>query len=247
MSTRMGTPRLDPITRTPPHRVGLPMSIQDWDLVAFLHWRVDSDDLRPRLPDGLELDTFDGSAWVGLVPFRILMRAGPIALPGARFPETNVRTYVTGPDGKRGLWFLSLDVARAAVAAAARFSVFLPYRWSSMAIERRRRDVEYSAVRRVPRGARSRVVVRPGRRLSRAEVGEREDFLSARFCVYSSTPIGLVRVDVDHPPWDLHAGSPVVVDDGLVAAAGLDVVGYPIVHTSPGVQVRVGLPIPVRS
>jgi uncharacterized protein len=224
------------------------MSIQDWDIVSFLHWRVDPARLRPALPEGLELDTFDGTGWVSLVPFRILMRAGPVAVPGSRFPETNVRTYVMGPDGKRGLWFLSLDVSRALVVAAARLSVGLPYRWSRMRIQHRGDTVRYSARRLLPPGPRSVVEVRPGRRLASGDVGELDDFLTARFCLYSASPLGLVRVDVEHPAWVLHEGSATVVDDALVAAAGVSVGGAnPMVHSSPGVRVRVGPPLPVRA
>jgi uncharacterized protein len=221
------------------------MSIQNWDLVSFLHWRTDPTVIRSLLPPGVDVDTFDGAAWLGLVPFRIWMRLGPVSVPGSRFPETNVRTYVTGPDGKRGLWFLSLDVGRAVVAAAARLAVGLPYRWSRMRIEHRRDSVRYDARRIVPPGARSTVEVIGGSGL--AEENELTDFLTARFCLYASAPLGLVRVDVEHPPWVLHQASATIVDDGLVTATRASVEpAEPLVHFSRGVRVRVRAPVPVR-
>jgi uncharacterized protein len=227
-----------------PHSVRVPMSVQDWDAVSFLHWRVAPEVVRPSLPSGLELDTFDGSAWIGLVSFGILMRAGPVTLPGSRFAEANVRTYVTGPDGRRGLWFFSLDVSRAIVAAGARAAVGLPYCWSSIRIDRIGETQRYDVTRRVPPGPRSSVSVRTGRRLAGSEVGPMENFLTARFCLYSRSVLGLVRVDVEHPAWALHTASAVSVDDELVAAGGLPApVTEPLVHTSPGVRVRVGLPV----
>ena len=81
---------------------------QTWRRLTFLHWPYDPDLIRRFIPAGLELDTFDNAAWVGLVPFEIY------DLPGIpHFPETNLRTYVIGPDGSRAVWFFSLEAARA--------------------------------------------------------------------------------------------------------------------------------------
>ena len=85
--------------------------LQGWDNLTFLHWRYQPEIIRPMLPRKLELDTFDGAAWVGLTPF-IVTRTRPPGLPSlpwvSTFPEMNVRTYVRGPDGARGIWFFSL-------------------------------------------------------------------------------------------------------------------------------------------
>src|SRR6266545_3110550 len=89
------------------------------------------------LPPGLEVETFDGAAWVGLVPFLMdgVRPPGVPPLPWAsRFPETNVRTYALGPDGRGAIWFLSLDAARLGAVLTARASYALPYFWSRMSV-----------------------------------------------------------------------------------------------------------------
>jgi uncharacterized protein YqjF (DUF2071 family) len=169
---------------------------------------------------------------------------GP-AIPGlSRFPETNVRTYVRDRDGRRGLWFLSLDVPRSAAVVAARLALGLPYAWSAMSIEEAGRSTTYRARRRAPTpGVTSAVTVRPGRALARSRVDALTDFLTARFRLFARGPMGLYSIAVEHPPWPLHSGTAEAVEDGLVAAAGLpQPVDPPLVHTSAGVEVRVGVP-----
>jgi uncharacterized protein len=95
--------------------------------------------VQARLPAGLEVETFDGAAWVGLVPF-LMDGVRPPGVPPApwasRFPETNVRTYARGPDGRDAIWFLSLDAARLGAVLAARAGYALPYFWSRMSVAR---------------------------------------------------------------------------------------------------------------
>ena len=101
-----------------------------WLDLLFAHWPLEPAVLRPLIPAGLELDTFDGSAWLGVVPFRMThVRPFALPLPGEAFAfaETNVRTYATAPDGTRGIWFLSLDGAQLAGATAARVAFGVPY------------------------------------------------------------------------------------------------------------------------
>jgi len=102
---------------------------QEWHDLLFAHWTVPVEVLRRLIPRALEIDTFGGQAWLGVVPFRmsgVRMHGAP-AVPGfSRFPELNVRTYVVR-DGKPGVWFFSLDAASAVAAAIARASLRLPY------------------------------------------------------------------------------------------------------------------------
>src|ERR1700719_3421285 len=102
---------------------------QSWHDLLFAHWQVDAGELRPHIPPQLAIDTFEGNAWLGVVPFRmsgVRLRWTP-ALPWlSAFPELNVRTYVTMQD-KPGVWFFSLDAANAVAVAAARLSFHLPY------------------------------------------------------------------------------------------------------------------------
>ncbi|MFG3015643.1 DUF2071 domain-containing protein [Streptomyces cinerochromogenes] len=83
-----------------------------WLTQTFLHWSYAPELIQRLLPDGLTVDTYDGHAWVGLTPFvmaDVRPPGSPVAL--AAFPETNLRTYVRGPGGREGLWFLSIEVA----------------------------------------------------------------------------------------------------------------------------------------
>jgi uncharacterized protein len=236
--------RAEPITPHPPYPVRRPVMIQRWMLISFLHWRMDAAELRGRVPEGLAIDEFDGSAWVGLVPFRMTTRVN--RLPDVpwlwTFPETNVRTYVTGPDGGRGIWFFSLDVARSAVALAGA-AAGLPYRWSSMRVDGAFGDVTYGCRRLVPTGSVSSTarVVSTG---DPVPMTAREHFLASRFRLYWTGPGGLLELDVEHEPWTLHAGTTPTLEDGLVeAAAGRLPRDVPLTHHSVGVtQVRVGAP-----
>jgi uncharacterized protein YqjF (DUF2071 family) len=117
-----------PSCRVPVDRASM---IHRWEQVTFIHWRFDPEVVQRLLPSGLTVETFDGAAWVGLVPF--YMR---VALPKSRsvpwlsrFAETNVRTYVHGADGTSGVWFFSLDAARLGAVVIARKTYRLPYFW----------------------------------------------------------------------------------------------------------------------
>ena len=107
---------------------------QRWERLTFLHWPYDPAVVQRLLPPGLTVDTFDGVAWVGLVPFFMRVHTpGDRGVPWvSNFCETNVRTYARDREGRAGIWFLSLDAARLGAVAVARASYQLPYFWSSM-------------------------------------------------------------------------------------------------------------------
>jgi uncharacterized protein YqjF (DUF2071 family) len=112
---------------------------QSWRWLTFLHWRYEPGEIRRLLPKGLELDTFDGSAWVALTPFLLSGLRPPFvpALPWiSHFPEMNVRTYVRGPAGEPGIWFFTLEADRLAAVVGARLGYGLPYRWADMHVKR---------------------------------------------------------------------------------------------------------------
>jgi len=90
--------------------------------ISFFHWSCDPAILKPRIPEGITLDTFDGKAWISLTPFLLCGLCPPLVprLLGLDFPEMNLRTYVVGAEGP-GIWFFSLDAAR-------RIAVALPGR-----------------------------------------------------------------------------------------------------------------------
>src|SRR5437763_16754580 len=99
-------------TAAPPEPVTVPVMRQRWASITFLHWAYDVEQVQRHLPPGLKVEPWEGQAWVGLVPFEMHV-AGPAGPTMRRFPETNVRTYVVGPDGRPGVWFFSLDAGSA--------------------------------------------------------------------------------------------------------------------------------------
>src|SRR5436309_5532782 len=130
-----------------------PVMHQQWRRLTFLHWRYPAELVQARLPEGLTVDTMDDTAWLGLIPF-LMVGVRPPGVPGmpwlSRFPETNVRTYVRGPDGKPGIWFFSLDAARLPAVLAGRVGYGLPYYWSEMSVTSTDTTTAYGCRRRWP-------------------------------------------------------------------------------------------------
>jgi uncharacterized protein YqjF (DUF2071 family) len=228
--------------------------VQRWEDLAFISWPYEVADVQRLLPSGLEVDTFDGSAWVSLVPFRLTIRLpGLPAVPWAsRFPEINTRTYVRGPDGRRGIWFLSLDASRLAAVVVARRSYRLPYLWSRTAMTRTGDRLRYVGRRRWPEaGPAWDLTVDVGGEMR--AVGALDRFLTARWRLYTPRPLGLparaisfVSTTVDHPPWPLHHARLAEGRETLLAAAGLSGPNAaPVVAFSPAVHVRFAARRPV--
>ena len=140
---------------------------QRWRDLTFLHWRVAESMVAPLLPVGTRPDVYDGTSWVGLIPFRLTeARFGhgpPLPYVGS-FAELNVRLYSVDADGRRGVVFRSLEASRLAFVLGARWALGLNYTWARMQVEERDGVVSYRSRRRwpAPKGAASRVVVRIG-------------------------------------------------------------------------------------
>ena len=150
VGSKRGAPgyRSDVAGRRPEEVVRRAMLHQRWRNVAFIHWQCDPEMLRPLLPANLEVDTFDGAAWIGLTPLTI-EQSRPPAVPGlSSFPETNLRTYVIGPDGRDGLWFFSLEADSLSTVIAARCLLGVPYRWAAMTVDRTPQRCTYVSRRR---------------------------------------------------------------------------------------------------
>jgi uncharacterized protein len=244
-----------------PFTVDKPVMRQRWQRLTFLHWAYDPDAVQRLLPAGLTVDTFGGVAWVGLVPFYMQVHTpGDRGVPWvSNFCETNVRTYARDREGRAGIWFLSLDAARLGAVAVARASYRLPYFWSSMRVTGPLTaqaqpaqaqpagdlEVAYSCQRRLPgpRTATSQVRVRVGAPYQPGELGDRDHFLTARWVLFSVLAGRQFFARAEHPPWPLHRAAALTVDDSLISAAGLpEPSGEPLVHYSPGVDVRIGRP-----
>lgn len=221
--------------------------VHDWLRVAFLHWRYDAATVQRLLPSPLRVETHDGDAWVGLVAFLMRVSRPPVpVLPWISvFPETNVRTYVLTPDGRPGVWFFSLDAARLIPVLIALGGYGLPYQWSLMRLAGDGDRWRYRSVRRWPgpRGARCDLAVEVGAPYEQADLTELDHFLTARFTLVNASPLGPAWSPAEHAPWPLHRAKALRLDGDLIEAAGLPApVGEPLVHWSPGVQVRIGAP-----
>lgn len=220
-----------------------------WDQLTFLHWSYEPELIQRLLPKGLVVDTYDGAAWVGLVPFlmEVRSRRDRVLDWPFRFPETNVRTYVRDSEGETGVWFLSLDSARWGAVPSARSTYRVPYFWSKMSVTRTGDTMDYDLRRRWPGSrATSNVRVRIGDPHRDDEVTSFDHYLTARWIVYGSWGGTVLKAYAAHAPWGLHRAS-AEVNDGLVAASGLPAPkGQPIVHWSPGVDVEIGPPHRLR-
>ena len=237
----------EPITAAARAPVARPVMLQGWYDLGSVHWRYEPSLVQALLPDGFTVDTFDGSAWVGLLPFhmrRIRVPGLPALGPLSTFPETNVRTYLIDPAGRRGVWFCSLDITRLIPTLVARATYNLPYCWAQMSIEREGDVWRYRSRRRWPdRGPSSTIELRVGDPIPADEISDLEHFLSARWGLGTTFARRPMWAAVDHPPWPLHRAELIGCDETLMAAAGLPApTSQPVAMWSPGVEVRIGRP-----
>ncbi len=205
---------------------------QVWHDLLFAHWSVAMDALRPLIPPQLEIDTFGGQAWLGVVPFRMsgVRARGTMAMPGlSRFPELNVRTYVTR-DGKPGVWFFSLDAANRLAVWVARAAFHLPYFRAAMKCEENSGWIEYASVRK-GRDALSAAFAGRYRPLSEtfaARPGSIEHFLTERYCLYTADARGgIIRCEIHHHPWALQLAEASFQENTMAAAAGVTISAAP--------------------
>lgn len=214
---------------------------QRWRQLTFLHWGYAPDVLQRLLPPGLTIDTFNDKAWVGLVPFVISeIRRPPFpVLPWiSGFPETNVRTYVLGPDNQPGVWFFTLEADRLFAVLGARHLYHLPYRWANMQVCAGPEQVTYRSHRLPPFGrGMSDIHIWPSEKIT---VSPFDDFLTARFRLYAAHGRRLAYAEIAHPPWPLRHATAPRLDQDLIEQCGIpSPKGEPIVHYADDLQVRV--------
>lgn len=234
--------------RTWPPPVGPWAMSQRWNNLLFAHWPVPREQLSPLVPPKLVVDTFDGEAWVGIVPFwmdRVELRGMP-QIPGIhRFPELNLRTYVRERDtNSYGVFFFSLDAANALAVAVARTLFHLPYYWARMSIEPQGdRGFVYQSERLLsPHPVRFRASYRGlGPSLPQSTPGTIEHFLTERYCLYTSNRRGeLLRGNIHHMPWPLEKAEAEISVNDLPAAHGIRLPDTaPLLHYSRELAVYV--------
>ncbi len=194
------------------------------------------------LPEGVRVDTFDGRAWVGLIPFemrRVQLGPTPPIPYLSHFVEINVRTYVVDTRGRRAVWFFSLDVPRSVIVGVARTVFSLPYCWAHATHEVDGVHHRYTLERRWPRRPRPTATIEfdVGDRIPDDEIEPLDHFLTARWALLTARRRVLYGA-VEHAPWPLHRVARFDVDGTLLEAGGLPTPdGPPRVLYSPGVAV----------
>ncbi|MFO1437004.1 MAG: DUF2071 domain-containing protein [Verrucomicrobiaceae bacterium] len=217
--------------------------LQRWERLAFLHWRWDPDVIQRTLPPGLTVDTFQGEAWLAIVPFfmrGIRPRFCP-PLPGiSDFLELNVRTYVRDAQGRHGVWFYSLDCDQSLAVWTARTFFHLPYQHARMSATVSGPRVDYHCQRR-HEPAKSRFTWSLDQQTRNAEPGTLEFFLAERYLLLSQTPRGLRCGQVHHTPYPLADVTLESWDVNPLLQAGFDDPKRPPDHLigSPGVDVLI--------
>ncbi len=225
---------------------------QTWNDLLFAHWPIPPATLAPLIPPPLALHTYAGQAWVAVVPFH-MSGVRPRGVPGvpwlSAFPELNVRTYVTAPDGsKPGVFFFSLEAGNPVAVSIARRSFHLPYFRARMRVDDRSDDIGYTSTRTHTGAPPAEFVGRygPTGGVYAGEPGSLEHWLTERYCLYTVTGGGrLYRGDIHHLPWPLQPALADITTNSMAAAAGihlpdtppllhfarrLDVVVWPLTH-----------------
>ncbi len=215
--------------------------MQIWHDLLFAHWPVPHAEMRPLVPAQLALDTFDGQCWAGVIPFRMsgIRGRGLPPLPGLwRFPELNVRTYVTY-GGKPGVYFFSLDAGNLPAVWAARRFYHLPYFHAAMSSEELGGNVHYSS-RRLRGTAEFRGSYRPTADTRLRERGSIEHWLTERYCLYTTHRGQVYRGEIHHAPWPLQNAEAEFETNTVAAAAGISLpTTAPLLHFARRLEVLI--------
>ncbi len=225
-----------PITKT--------IMYQSWHDLLFMHWPIDVSALRPHIPAGLGIDTFEGQAWIAVVPFRMsnIHPQGLFPVPWlSAFAELNVRTYVIR-DGKPGVWFFSLEAANPVAVSLARTFFKLPYFNAKMSCINNHGHFSYTSYRTHANApycefaASYKAISEP----FIAKTGSLEHFLTARYCLYTADKIGkLYRGEIDHEPWPLQKAEAHISLNSMTRPLDISLLGKPLLHFSKTLDVAI--------
>ncbi len=224
---------------------GRPRGFQRWRHLLFLHWEAPVEAVQATLPRGLEVDTFEGRAFVGVVPFtmRDVSPWWSPSVPGvSSFHELNVRTYVHHQGEGPALSFYSLEAASSIAVLLARLLWRLPYHRASMRLDVSGPEVTYTSRRLwpAPKPAEFSARYEIGEPLGPSAPGTLAHFLFERYLLYAAHADALLVGQVHHKPYPVHRARLVALRESLVSAAGLpQPCGEPIAHYAPGVDVDV--------
>jgi uncharacterized protein YqjF (DUF2071 family) len=223
---------------------------QTWRDLAFLHWPVAPEVMRRAVPAALPLDLFDGWAWLGVTPFEVAghrVRGVPPLPAVSRFPELNVRTYVT-LGGRPGIHFLSLDTTSLSAVLGARAAYRLPYFPARMAIGREGGGVRYRSRRVLGPAAALAARYAPHGDAFTAAAGSLEHWLTERYCLYTARHPGPPRrADIHHRPWRLRPAVAELSESTMAEWLSLRLDGPPHVLFAERQDVVIWLPAAVTS
>lgn len=222
---------------------------QSWCDLLFAHWPAPATALRALVPEPLQIQEFDGTSWVGVVPFRmagVMHRPLPDLPWISAFPELNVRLYVEY-DGKPGVWFLSLDATNLLAVWAARLLFHLPYHRAQIDIAQHGDRFAYASARSHD-GPRFQAEYGPTSSVYHATPGTLEHWLTERYCLYAQAPDGaLWRTEVHHAPWPLQQATATIAENRMLAPHGVHIAGAPaLLHFARRIDVIVWAPQRVK-
>ena len=209
---------------------------QSWQKLLFAHYRVDSDIIRPMIPAELEIDTYEGEAWISVVPFLmnyVHLRGLPSFPTTGKFPELNVRTYVTHGD-KAGVWFFSLDAASILAVTVARLTFNLPYYYAKMSIETAQNTVHYKSQRQHPSASPANFDAQytPTAPIQAYDPASLDRWLTDRYVLYSANRQGKLFIGhITHLPWQLQPARAVFEHNNMAEALSIPLLDtVPLLH-----------------
>ena len=214
---------------------------QEWRELTFMHWKVDPERLKPHLPDGLEIDLFDGEAYVGVIPF-LMKNVRPRGLPSvsgiSTFAEFNVRTYVI-KDGQAGVFFLTLDAKSLVTCIYAPRAYGLPYRYAKAKIRYEGETLQWRS-RRSSDGAELIGSTSNKGPLQSSDSNTLEHYFFERYCLYTEHKGCIRRAYVYHQPWSFTEAEVSLESNSLLESynMGLDVLSPDLIHYSQGLLVK---------
>jgi len=215
---------------------------QTWSDLLFAHWPVAAAQLRDFVPQPLQIDQFDGTAWIGVIPFRMtnVFPRGLLAVPYlSNFLELNVRTYVTFQD-KPGVYFFSLDASNPVAVWVARMTYFLPYFQAAMTCRTISNQVEYSCKRtdRASPPLTFQGTYRPLGPVTYSKPGSLEYFLTERYCLFvSNRKNELFRADIHHIQWPLQTAEAKIGNNTMAEPLGFNCANTkPILHFAKSID-----------
>lgn len=221
---------------------------QRWDNLLFLHWPIDPIALRGFIPASLDIDLFEGQAWIGITPFALndLRIRGMPAIPGlSSFNELNVRTYVLY-NGTPGIWFFSLDASKLVAAVAARLFFMLPYFRSDIQFQHDEQPFSFQLRRTLAPAAQFQARWHTGIRLRAPDTESLAFFLVERYCYFAADAGRIYQTRIYHAPWILDEAFLEACSSTLISVLGLhEPATEPMVHFARQQNVDIWAPVTV--